>query len=85
MAYEIFSGQVGSWPLFQRNQREIYEMFSEKGERQQIYELLKILGANLADTMTSFSGAQDGAAKAARYLNDRFNSPHPLPKVCDER
>ena len=64
---------------------EIYEMFSENGEGQQIYQLSKILSADLADTVLSFSGAQDGAAKAVRYLNDRFNSPHlGLPKIYDE-
>ena len=46
--------------------REIYEMFSENGEGQQIYQLSKILNADLADTVLSFSGAQDGAAKAVR-------------------
>ena len=64
---------------------EIYEMFSWNGEGQQIYQLSKILSADLANTVLSFSGAQDGAAKAVRYLNNRFNSPHLLlPKVYDE-
>ena len=85
LAYEIFSGQVGSWPVFQRNKHEIYKLFSENGEGQQINQLLKILSANLAETVMSFSGAQDGAAKAVHYLNDRFNSPHLiLPKVYDK-
>ena len=34
------------------------------GEGQQIFQLSKILSAELATTVISFSGAQDGPAKA---------------------
>ena len=56
-------------------------MFANKstvdgGEGQQIFQLSKIRSPELAATVMSFSGAQDGAAKAVRYLNDKFNSSH---------
>ena len=31
LAYKIFVGKVGSWPVFQRNQHKTYEMFTENG------------------------------------------------------
>ena len=70
--------------------QEIYKMFANKsavdgGKGQQIVQLSKILSLELATTVMSFSGAQDGAAKAVRWLNVKFKSPHLLlPRVYEE-
>ena len=90
LSYETFQGDVGTWATFQQNQQEIYKMFTNKaavdgGEGQQIYQLSKILSPELATTVMSFSGAQDGPSKAVQWLNKKFNSPHLLlPKVYQE-
>ena len=65
-------------------------MFANKAavdgrQGQQIYQLSKILSPELATTVMSFSGAQDGPAKAVKWLNVKFNSPHMLlPRVYQE-
>ena len=69
LSYEVFRGDIGTWPTFQQNQQEIYKMFAnmaavDGGEGQQIYQLSKVLSAELATTVMSFSGAQNGTAKA---------------------
>ena len=85
LACNIFGCKIGTWPTFQKNQRETYKMFAKDGEEQQIFQLSKILSPELAATVMSFSGAQDGAAKAVLYLKYKFNSPHLLlPKVYNE-
>ena len=78
LAYEIFWGTIGTWPTFQKNHCKIYKMFAKDGQGEQIFQLSNILSAELSATVMSFSVAQDGAAKAMRYLNDRFNSLHLL-------
>ena len=55
-------------------------MFANKlavdgGRGQQIFHLSKMLSPELATTVMSFSGGQDGAAKAVWWLNVKFNSP----------
>ena len=76
---------MGTWGTFQRNQRKIFKMFEKEGEGQQIYQLSKILSGDLATTVMSFSGAQDGPRKAVMWLSKKINSPHLLlPKVYVE-
>ena len=54
-------------------------------EGQLIFQLSKILSSELATTVMLFSGAQDVAAKAVRWLKVKFNSPHLLlPRVHKE-
>ena len=90
LSYEMFRGDSRTWPTFQENQQEIYKMFANKaavdgGEGQQIYQVSKILNAEFATTVMYFSGAQDGPAKAVKWLNMKFNSPHLLlPRVYQE-
>ena len=60
-------------------------MFEKEGEGQQIFQLSKILSNDLATTVMSFSGAQDGPRKAVKWLSKKFNSPYLLlPKVYAE-
>ena len=90
LSYEVFRGDIGTWATFQQNQQEIYKMFANKsaidgGEGQQIFQLSKIPSQELATTVMSFSGAQDGPAKAVKWLNVKFNSPHLLlPRVYQD-
>ena len=57
----------------------------DRGEGQQIDQLSKTWSPELATTVMSFSGAQDGPAKAVKWLNVKFNSPHLLlPRVYQE-
>ena len=68
LSYETFQGDVGTWPAFQQNQQEIYKMSANKaavdgGEGQQIYQLSKILSAELAATVISFPGRKMGPRK----------------------
>ena len=53
-------------------------MFETEGEGKQIFQLSKILISELATTVISFSGAQDGPRKAVQWLTMKFNSPHLL-------
>ena len=65
-------------------------MFANKsavdgGKGQQIFQLSKILSPELVTTVMLFSGAHNGAAKAVRWLNVKFNSPNLLvPRVYEE-
>ena len=55
------------------------------GEGQQLYQLSKILSPELATTVMSFSGAQDGPAKTNQWLNMKLNLYNLLlPKVYQE-
>ena len=47
----------------------------DKGDSQQPYQLFKILAPDLAKTVLSFSGAEDSAHKAKKWLSLKFNSP----------
>ena len=64
LTYKPFKGDAGTLVTFQRNQKEIYKAFEKEGEGQQIFQLSKILSSDLATTVLSFSGAQDGPKKA---------------------
>ena len=73
IAFETFSGDVSQYPTFLANQEEIFEIFydanaPDKGASQQLYQLLKILAPDLARTVLSFSGGQDSAQKAKKWL-----------------
>ena len=90
LSYETFSGDIGQWLTFQQNQKELFKMFADKradngGASQQLYQLSKILSPELPKTVMSFSGAENGAAKAVAWLNLKFNSLHLLlPRVYQE-
>ena len=78
LTYETFTRAAGTFNTFQRNQKEIYKAFEKEGEGQQIYQLSKILSTDLATTVLSFSGAQDGPKKSRirETLNLSTNADH---------
>ena len=80
IAFETFSGDVSQYPNFLANQEQIFENFydanaQDKGASQQLYQLSKMLAQDPARTVLSFSGAQDSAQKAKKWLSLKFNSP----------
>ena len=90
IAFETFSGDVSKYPTFLANQEQIFEMFydanaPDKGASQQLYQLSKIQAPDLARTVLSFSGAQDSAQKAKKWLSLKYNSPKiMIPLVYQE-
>ena len=90
IAFETFSGDVSKYPTFLANQEQIFEMFydanaPDKGASQQLYQLSKIQAPDLARTVLSFSGAQDSAQKAKKWLSLKYKSPKiMIPLVYQE-
>ena len=79
IAFRTFSGDVSQYPSFLANQEQVFEIFydanaPDKGVSQQLYQLSKILAPDLARTVLSFSGAQDSAQKAKKWLSLKYNS-----------
>ena len=61
MAFEVFTGDVTQYQTFRSNQERLYEMFydanaPDKGASQQLFQLSKILSADLAKSVLSYSG-----------------------------
>ena len=90
MAFEVFTGDVSQYPTFLANQEQLYEMFydaaaPDKGASQQLFQLSKILSADLARSVLSYSGAENSAQKAVAWLSLKFDSPQlQIPKVYQQ-
>ena len=80
MAFEVFTGDVTQYQTFRSNQERLYEMFfdanaPDKGASQQLFQLSKILSADLAKSVLSYSGSENSAQKAVDWLSLKFDMP----------
>ena len=84
LGYEMFTSDASQWPVFLKNQRQLFSFYQDNPE-QQLFQLSRIVSPELAKTLLSFSGSENGAAKALQWLHLKYGMPHlQIPKVYEE-